>query len=198
VVSLRVNGQMNWLEQSIRYAVAEAASPRPGGEGVLGKLSEVLFVEALRSYIAQLPPEQTGWLAGLRDRVVGKALALMHERPAEPWTLESLAKEAATSRSVLAERFSHFVAQSPMSYLTRWRLALASNLLRSSSMDLSRIAQEVGYGTDTAFSRAFRREFGMPPAAWRRQAQQPAAALPAAQPEPPCAAGSTSVWAASA
>lgn len=188
VVSLRAQGEQDWLEQSIRYAVAEAASPRPGGEGVLAKLSEVLFVEALRRYIAQLPPEQTGWLAGLRDRVVGKALALMHERPAHAWTLETLAREAGTSRSVLAERFSHYVSQSPMGYLTRWRLALAANMLRTSSLDLSRIAQEVGYGTDTAFSRAFRREFDMPPAAWRRNERTSSSAEAALrQAAPPCA-----------
>jgi AraC-like DNA-binding protein len=199
IVSLRSNGQKDWLEQSIQYAVAEAASPRPGGEGVLGKLSEVLFVETLRRYITQLPPEQTGWLAGLRDRVVGKALSLMHERPAHPWSLETLAREAGASRSVLAERFSHFVAQSPMGYLTRWRLALAANMLRNSAMDLAGIAAEVGYNTDTAFSRAFRREFGMPPATWRRkQRPAPAPQEPVAQPPAPLArsaAGSTSAQA---
>ncbi len=169
IVSLRTDGVKDWLEQSIHYAVAEAASPRPGGEGVLAKLSEVLFVETLRRHIAQMPVEQTGWLAGLRDRLVGKALALMHERPAQAWTLESLAREAGTSRSVLAERFHHFVGQAPMSYLTQWRMALAANLLRNSSLGMDQIAAEVGYSADTAFSRAFRREFGAPPASWRRQ-----------------------------
>lgn len=181
IVSLRSNGQKDWLEQSIQYAVGEAASPRPGGEGVLGKLSEVLFVETLRRYITQLPAEQRGWLAGLRDRVVGKALSLMHERPAQEWTLETLARESGTSRSVLAERFTHFVAQSPMSYLTRWRMALAANLLRNSGMGLGDIAQEVGYNTDTAFSRAFRREFGTPPASWRRRQRLPAPAAAAGE-----------------
>jgi AraC-like DNA-binding protein len=170
VVSLRQDERQDWLEQSVQYAVAEAASPRPGGEGVLSRLSEVLFVETLRRYINRLPPEQVGWLAGLRDRVVGKALSLMHERPSHDWTLESLAREAGASRSVLAERFSHFVSQSPMGYLTRWRMALAANLLRNSSLSMVRIAEDVGYHTDTAFSRAFRREFGIPPATWRRRA----------------------------
>jgi AraC-like DNA-binding protein len=179
IVNLRAMGEKEWIEQSIQYAVNEAASPRPGGEGVLAKLSEVLFVETLRRYIAQLPAEQKGWLAGLRDRVVGKALALIHERPAHDWTLESLAREAGSSRSVLAERFSHFVAQSPISYLARWRLALAASLLRNSAMDLTRVAEEVGYRTDTAFSRAFRREFGMPPAAWRRKRQHASVPGPA-------------------
>ncbi len=183
IVNLRTDGKTDWLEQSIQYAVDEAASPRPGGEGMLAKLSEVLFVETLRRYIAQLPNEQTGWLAGLRDRPVARALALMHERPAHDWTLEELARECGTSRSVLSERFSHFVAQSPMGYLTRWRMALAANLLRNSSMSLCRVGEEVGYPTDTAFSRAFRREFGVPPATWRRRELRPQAAAPAAAPQ---------------
>jgi AraC-like DNA-binding protein len=172
IVNLRGGSEADWLESSIRYAVAEAGSPRPGGAGVLAKLSEVLFVETLRRYVAQLPPEQTGWLAGLRDRVVGKSLALMHERPAYPWTVEALARESHASRSVLAERFTHFVGQSPMNYLIRWRMALAANLLRASSLSLTRVAEEVGYETDAAFSRAFRREYGSPPAAWRRAQEQ--------------------------
>lgn len=168
-VSLRGREEPGWLELSIRYAVAEAASSRAGGAGVLAKLSEVLFVETLRRYMEQLPSGQTGWLAGVRDRTVGKALALMHARPAEAWTVETLAKECNVSRSVLAERFTHYVGQSPMHYLTRWRMALAAGMLRTSSLSLSHVAQDVGYETDPAFSRAFRREFGVPPAAWRGQ-----------------------------
>jgi AraC-like DNA-binding protein len=168
-VSLRDEGDGDWIAASLRYAVAEAASLRAGGEGVLAKLSEVLFVETLRRHVAQLDPAQTGWLAGLRDRVVGRALAALHEQPAQNWTLESLARAAGSSRTVLTERFGHFVGQSPMQYLMRWRLALAASRLRSSALSLTRIAQEVGYETDTAFSRAFRREFGVPPATWRRQ-----------------------------
>jgi AraC-like DNA-binding protein len=166
-VSLRSEGDPGWLELSIRYAVAEAAAARPGGAGVLAKLSEVLFVETLRRYMEQLPPEQTGWLAGVRDRVVGKALALLHGQPAEPWTVETLARACHTSRSVLAERFSHYVGQSPMHYLGRWRMALAAGMLRTSSMSITHVAKDVGYETDPAFTRAFRREFGVPPTAWR-------------------------------
>ncbi|HEX6720668.1 MAG TPA: AraC family transcriptional regulator [Burkholderiaceae bacterium] len=168
-VALRNDEKADWLERSFVYAVAEAASTQPGGEGVLAKLSEVLVVETLRRYISQLPERQTGWLAGLRDRVVGRCLALVHEKPAHPWTLESLAREAGTSRSVLAEKFSHYVGQSPIQYLSKWRMALASNLLRRSGSSMMQIALEVGYETDAAFSRAFKREFGMPPAAWRRE-----------------------------
>jgi AraC-like DNA-binding protein len=167
-VSLRGMDQARWLEASLQHAVEEANSPRPGAEGVLAKLSEVMVVETLRQYVAQLSPEHTGWLSGLRDRAVGKCLALMHERPAYPWTVDSLAREVATSRSVLAERFTHFVGQSPMQYLGRWRMALATNYLRRSALNLAKIAEEVGYETDAAFSRAFRREFGVPPATWRR------------------------------
>jgi AraC-like DNA-binding protein len=168
-VRLRGDEKTDWLERSFVYAVAQAAGTEPGGEGVLAKLSEVLVVETLRRYISQLSESQTGWLAGLRDRVVGKCLALMHERPAHPWTLESLAREAGASRSVLAEKFTHYVGQAPIQYLGKWRMALASNLLRRSASSMMQIALEVGYETDAAFSRAFKREFGMPPAAWRRE-----------------------------
>lgn len=167
-VSLRgANG--DWLERLLLHAVDESSSPSPGGEGMLAKLSEVMMVEALRRHMAKLPDDQTGWLAGVRDRLVGRCLALMHERPAHPWTVESLAREVATSRSVLAERFTHFVGQSPMQYLARWRMALAADLLRRSALSAARIGEEVGYETDAAFSRAFKREFGMPPATWRRE-----------------------------
>ncbi|MGJ7507452.1 cupin domain-containing protein [Variovorax sp. GT1P44] len=168
-VSLRRDEKTDWIERSFVYAVAEAAATQPGGEGVLAKLSEVLVVETLRRYISQMPDGQTGWLAGLRDRAVGRCLALMHEKPANPWTLESLAREAGTSRSVLAEKFAHYVGQPPIQYLGKWRMALASNLLRRSALSMMHIALEVGYETDAAFSRAFRREFGMPPTSWRRE-----------------------------
>ncbi|MBX3605402.1 MAG: AraC family transcriptional regulator [Piscinibacter sp.] len=167
-MSLRRMDKAGWLEASLQHAVQEAASPQPGAEGVLAKLSEVMVVETLRQYVAQLEPGHTGWLSGLRDRAVGRCLALMHEKPAHPWTVDALAREVALSRSVLAERFTHYVGQSPMQYLGRWRMALATNFLRRSALSLARIAELVGYETDAAFSRAFRREFGVPPAAWRR------------------------------
>jgi len=168
-VNLRGADQSRWLEASLQHAVQEASSPGPGAEGMLAKLSEVMVVETLRRYVAQLSPEHAGWLSGLRDRAVGKCLALMHEKPAHPWTVDALAREVGASRSVLAERFTHFVGQSPMQYLGRWRMALATNYLRRSSLSLARIAEQVGYESDANFSRAFRREFGVPPATWRRQ-----------------------------
>jgi len=167
-VNVRGSNAGMWLEASVRYALAEARSPRPGGAGVLAKLSEVLFIEVLRLYMNEQSTDRTGWLAGVGDRIVGAALNALHSRPAQAWTLEELAREAGTSRSVLAERFQHLVGSSPMQYLTQWRMLLAANLLTRSNAPLARIAEDVGYQTDTAFSRAFRREFGSPPAAWRR------------------------------
>jgi len=127
-----------------------------------------MFVEAMRRHMATLPPEGKGWLAGVRDAHVGRALALLHAEPAKPWTVDSLAREAALSRSALAERFSELVGESPMHYLTRWRLALAARTLRSGSDSVARIAGSSGYESEAAFNRAFKREFGVPPAAWRR------------------------------
>lgn len=167
-VNVRGSNAGAWLEASLRYALSEARSPRPGGAGVLAKLAEVLFIEVLRVYMNEQGDGRTGWLAGVGDRIVGAALSALHKNPAKPWTLEELAQEASTSRSVLAARFAHLVGSSPMQYLMQWRMLLAANLLCRSNAPLARIAEEVGYQTDTAFSRAFRREYGVPPAAWRR------------------------------
>jgi len=168
-VNVRGSNAGVWLEASVRYALAEARSPRPGGSGVLSKLAEVLFIEVLRLYINEQSAGRTGWLAGLGDRIVGGALNALHRHPARAWTLEELAREAGTSRSVLAERFQLLVGSSPMQYLMQWRMMLAANLLCRSKAPLARIAEDVGYQTDTAFSRAFRREYGVPPATWRRR-----------------------------
>jgi AraC-like DNA-binding protein len=167
-VNVRGSNAGVWLEASVRYALAEARSPRPGGAGVLAKLAEVLFIEVLRLYIHEQSAGRTGWLAGLGDRIVGLSLNALHRKPAHPWSLEELAREAGTSRSVLAERFQLLVGSSPMQYLTQWRMMLAANMLCASRAPLARIAHEVGYQTDTAFIRAFRREYGVPPATWRR------------------------------
>ncbi|MBT2322284.1 AraC family transcriptional regulator [Variovorax paradoxus] len=167
-VNVRGSNAGTWLEASVRYALAEARSPRPGGAGVLAKLSEVLFIEVLRLYMNEQGEGRTGWLAGVGDRIVGAALNALHKNPAHAWTLDELARTAGSSRSVLAERFQQLVGSSPMQYLTQWRMLLAANLLSRSSAPLASIAEDVGYQTDTAFSRAFRREYGAPPAAWRR------------------------------
>lgn len=176
-VDVRASPAGSWLEASVRYALAEARSPRPGGDGVLAKLAEVVFIEVLRLYMHQAGSGRTGWLAGVGDRIVGGALNALHKSPAYAWTLEELARAAGTSRSVLAERFHALVGSSPMQYLTQWRMMLAANLLRGSKQPLMLIAQDVGYQTDTAFSRAFRREFGVPPAAWRRSRPAPLESL---------------------
>ncbi|WP_202820619.1 AraC family transcriptional regulator [Variovorax sp. JS1663] len=174
-VNVRGSDAGIWLESSVRYALAEARSPRPGGAGVLAKLAELLFIEVLRLYMNEQGEGRTGWLAGMGDRIVGSALTALHGNPAQAWTLEELARTAGTSRSVLAERFQQLVGSAPMQYLTQWRMLLAANLLSRSNAPLARIAEDVGYQTDTAFSRAFRREYGCPPAAWRRsRAAQPA------------------------
>lgn len=168
-VSIRNDASGRWLENSIRFSVDQAGTPRAGADAMLAKLSEVLFVETLRTYIASLPAEQTGWLAGARDAEVGKTLALMHRKPAHPWTIASLAKEAGVSRSVLAERFRYYLNEPPMSYLTRWRLQLGAQMLNTTNHSVAEVAAEVGYESEAAFNRAFKREFEVPPARFRAQ-----------------------------
>jgi AraC-like DNA-binding protein len=167
-VNMRSSPSGDWLERSVRHSVAEVASPRAGADVILARLSEVLFVEALRCYVESLPPEQRGWLAGLRDPYVGKGLKLLHGDPARAWTVDELAHEVGCSRSILAERFTHYVGQPPIQYLTKWRLAMAASQLRTNGARLARIAERFGYDSEAAFNRAFKREFGMPPAQWRR------------------------------
>lgn len=156
------------LSQLIRLASAESAAPSPGSEAVLARLSELMFVEVVRRHLASLPAAEVGWLAGLRDEGVGRALAALHRRPAHPWDLDLLAREVGLSRSVLAERFKHFLAIPPMQYLARWRMQLAANLLATTSMGLAEIAGRVGYGAEAALSRAFKRWAGVAPADWRQ------------------------------
>jgi len=164
-------GQGNrWLHQFIDVAVAESTNKRVGGECVLARLSELMFVEVVRRHLETLAPGQTGWLAGLRDDFVGRALGLIHERPAYPWTLENLARETGISRSALAERFTELVGQPPIQYLTQWRMQIAAGLLGAGSSNVSEAAREVGYESEAAFSRAFKKLVGVPPAAWRKQA----------------------------
>ncbi|MGE3151279.1 MAG: cupin domain-containing protein [Nitrospiraceae bacterium] len=170
-INIRDNASGQWLEDTLRYSVNHPGVSGPGGEAVLAKLSEALFIEALRRYIAQLPEEQTGWLAGVRDPEVGKALALLHRKPAHPWTIASLANEVGISRSVLAERFQRYLSETPIAYLTGWRLRLGAQLLTSTSRGVNEIAAEVGYESEPSFNRAFKREFGLPPARFRTQSK---------------------------
>jgi len=176
-VSGRTLGPDSWVSSFLRAAVVESNQRRAGGEAVLERMSEMLFVEVLRRYVDTLPAEQTGWLAGMRDPAVGRVLGLLHEKPDRPWTLEGLAPETAMSRSTLHDRFVHFIGAPPMQYLMRWRMQVASRLLRDTSAKVVEIALSVGYESEAAFSRAFKREVGVAPGAWRLS--PPAAPRPA-------------------
>jgi len=162
-----VKGDGGWLGQFIKLAVSEVTEKRAGSETVLTKLSELMFVDVLRRYLASLPPGQVGWLAGLRDPHLSKALALIHDRPAHNWTVEALAKESALSRTVLAERFTKIVGIPPMHYLAKWRMQIASELLSTGNSNVASIAADIGYESEAAFSRAFKKMIGVPPSAWR-------------------------------
>jgi AraC-like DNA-binding protein len=153
----------------MRQAVNESHNKRPGGEAVLERISEMMFVDAVRRHVERLPEESTGWLAGLRDRHVGRALALIHENPARAWTVDALADEIALSRSALYDRFVRLIGQPPMQYLTQWRMQAAANLLRQGHAPIASIALDVGYESEAAFARAFKRLVGTPPASWRRK-----------------------------
>ena len=160
------------LDHLVDFALAETREHLAGGRCVLLRLSELLFVEVLRRCLPALPEAQTGWLAGLRDPMVGRALALLHGRAAEAWTLARLAREVGVSRSTLAERFTALVGQSPMRYLGHWRMQLAARLLAEGAAKLHAVALEVGYDSEAAFSRAFKRMVGSAPAAWRRRSRK--------------------------
>ncbi len=156
------------LRHLVDLALAESNAPRSGSECMLSRVSELLFVEVVRQYADSLAPENVGWFAGLRDPTVGRALQRLHARPTHPWTLDDLAKEVGASRSILAERFAHFVGVPPIQYLAQWRIQLAATLLRSSTASLAEIAGRVGYGSEAALSRAFKRLTGVAPATYRR------------------------------
>lgn len=158
----------DWVARVMDQAVVESNDRRPGGDAVLERLSEMMFVDAARRYLDSLPADATGWLAGLRDRFVGKALPLMHERPEHAWSVDDLAREVALSRSAFHERFVQYVGQPPMQYLANWRIQLGARLLRESNRNVATIALDVGYDSEAAFSRAFRRMVGSPPAKWRK------------------------------
>lgn len=171
-VNIRTDRAGNWLENSILHLVEEAASDQVGSAAMLAKLSEALFVDTLRRYVAGLPEQQTGWLKGARDPIVGKSLAILHSRVNQPWTIADLAKEVGLSRSALVERFSRFLSVPPMTYLTQWRLQLAARALATTPRGTADVAADVGYESEAAFNRAFKRRFGLPPAKYRREARQ--------------------------
>lgn len=159
------------ITQLFRLAVDETATPRSGGETVLSKVAELMFVDVVRRHADTLPPDASGWLSGLRDPHIGAALALLHGKPAAAWTVEHLAREVGLSRSVFADRFAHFVQETPMHYLTRWRMQLATRLLERQGVGIAQVAAEVGYESEAAFNRAFKKCVGTPPGVWRRSRQ---------------------------
>jgi AraC-like DNA-binding protein len=161
-------GDGAWISHVMRQAVDASQNKRPGGDAVLERISEMMFVDAVRRYVERLPDASTGWLGGLRDRYVGRALALIHENPARAWTIDALADEIALSRSAFYERFVRLIGHPPMQYLTQWRMQAAANLLRQSHATVASIALDVGYESEAAFTRAFKRLVGTPPARWRR------------------------------
>ena len=152
----------------VQFAMIEANERRPGGEIVLEHLSELMFVDVVRRYLETLPADRTGWLAALREPFVGRALTALHRSPAHGWTLESLAREVGLSRSALAERFTQFVGHPPMQYLANWRMQLAANYLSVGTDSVASVADRVGYESEAAFSRAFKRTVGIPPGEWRK------------------------------
>ena len=171
---LHMRGMSNaWLDGFARQLTEESRLGRPGADGVLTRLAELMFIEVLRRYLDELPPGQTGWLAGLRDEVVGRVLTLLHGQPGHPWTLAALAREGASSRSSLAKRFALLVGQPPMQYLTQWRMQVAANLLVQTGGKVAAIGAEVGYDSEAAFSRAFKKATGLAPGAWL-EARRPA------------------------
>ena len=168
LLHLRATGAEGWIDQFARAAVSESRNKRAGGEAMLERMSEMMFIDAVRRHIESLPEDSQGWLAGLRDRYVGRALALMHEAPATPWTVEELGRRVGLSRSAFHERFMAMLGQAPMQYLANWRIQAGAALLRNTNAPVSWVAQEVGYDSEAAFGKAFKRLVGSPPGAWRR------------------------------
>lgn len=171
-ISLRNDPAGVWLEQSVVHLVGEAQARDPGSSALLTKMAEVLLVEALRRYMRDLPDEHGGWLAGARDPIVGAALAAIHEHPGRAWTIAELTAEVGASRSVLQERFAKLIGEPPLSYLTHWRMLLAARQLEATEKTVLEVALDVGYQSEAAFNRAFKREHGAPPAAYRKQRRQ--------------------------
>ena len=160
-------GSQSLLNQFIQFATAETGNKRAGSQSVLNRLSELMFVEVIRMYMDQLANNHTGWLAGLRDPLVGRVLTLLHARPAHAWTLEELASEAAASRSALADRFTQIVGCPPIQYLTQWRMQIAAKRLTDPGVKVAAVAHDVGYESEAAFSRAFKKFVGRSPSQWR-------------------------------
>ena len=174
---LRSGAASSWIRSTFDFAIEETMAQHAGSSATVAKLSELLFIEAVRRYADSLPEDQTGWFAALKDPYVSRALALLHGRLAEPWTVDQLGREVGLSRSALADRFVQLLGVAPMHYLTDWRMQVATQELINGNQSMIRIAQAVGYDSEAAFGRAFRRVIKDSPAAWRRRARDPGAAL---------------------
>lgn len=179
-VHVRSDSYGELLENMIRHAVEQLSTAAPGSGVIVARLAEVLFAEVLRRYLLQLPPGRSGWLAGAADPAVGRALAELHQQPARAWTLDELAQKAGLSRSTLTDRFARYLGQGPMAYLADWRLELAAESLRTTSRSVLQIAGDVGYDSEAAFNRAFKRRFATPPARYRRTLREESTSKPPA------------------
>ncbi len=170
VIHIRGNqdGVREWLEPTLSMLTWEARNPRSGSQTMIDRLTDIIFVQAVRLWVDSQPAAQAGWLGALRDRQIGTALQLIHREPARDWSVSSLAVNVAMSRSPFAARFTQLVGEPPLSYITRWRMHLAANLLTDDDLTLSEIAERVGYDSEAAFSKAFKRRFGLAPGAYRR------------------------------
>jgi AraC-like DNA-binding protein len=166
-VEASTSPQMDWIQSTLRLMAAEAKELRPGGETVITRLADILIIQAIRSWIEQDPAAQTGWLGALQDRQIGRAITLIHREPARPWTLASLASEVAMSRSAFAARFTELVGEPAMHYVARWRMNLAVTRLKEEDTRLGDLASRLGYQSEAAFSRAFKRYMGFSPGAVR-------------------------------
>lgn len=168
-INIRRDASGEWLENTIRHLASERAPAGAGRSALLAKLAEALFIETLRRYMAELPRQRTGWLAAARDSAVGRALAAIHRSPAHAWTVASLAEQAGVSRTVFAERFARLLGEPPLTYVSRCRMQLGARLLETTDETVLQIALSAGYDSEAAFNRAFKREFDVPPARYRRE-----------------------------
>jgi AraC-like DNA-binding protein len=161
-----------WLATTLRHTIEEADATHPGSSAMLARLTEILYLDVLRRYMQQLPSGRSGWLAGVNDPEVGRALRLLHARPERPWTVEDLAHQVGASRSALAQRFTELIGEAPMRYLTGWRIQLAKHLIMQAGLPIAEVADRVGYESEAAFNRAFKRHVGVPPVAWRKGSER--------------------------
>jgi len=162
--------QTDWMQSTLRLMAAEAQELRPGGEAVITRLGDILVIQAIRAWIQTDPAARTGWLGALQDRQIGRAITLIHRDPSRSWTLATLADEVAMSRSAFAARFNELVGEPAMAYVARWRMYLALDALKERHTTVGELANQLGYRSEAAFARAFKRVIGTPPGTFKRTA----------------------------